>query len=212
MKHITISKMLSHAASHHLHEVTSKFFMCLMEISKVDRVLSRYRSVSRKRQADMNDMGMKRGATANVTNRQIQNKDVSWAMQVHEQRTLCNTERVKRWLSWNSMSDVQHFTSAVYLCVRDTHLSPPTTGKSRCFMCRDSWYPTSARPPTTERLQCVQTLMARSTSSSVVTDKSRYHTFHFPHVRSRPKLCWLDIVKRHRVTSRCGRRSDKGKV
>ena len=33
----------------------------------VDRVRSRYQSVSRKRQADMDDMGMKRGATANVT-------------------------------------------------------------------------------------------------------------------------------------------------
>ena len=34
----------------------------------VDRVRSRYQSVSRKRQADMDDMVMKRGATANVTN------------------------------------------------------------------------------------------------------------------------------------------------
>ena len=34
----------------------------------VDRVRSQYQSVSRKRQADMDDMEMNRGATANVTN------------------------------------------------------------------------------------------------------------------------------------------------
>ena len=33
----------------------------------------------------------------------------------------------QRWLSWHSMSDVQHFTSAVYPCVGDTQLSPTST-------------------------------------------------------------------------------------
>ena len=49
----------------------------VMEISQVDRVRSLCQSVSRKRQADMDDMGMKRGAATNVTNRHRQNMDVS---------------------------------------------------------------------------------------------------------------------------------------
>ena len=36
----------------------------------------------------------------------------------------------KRWHSWHSVSDIQHFTSAVSLCVRDTQLSPPSTGSA----------------------------------------------------------------------------------
>ena len=48
-----------------------------MEISKVDRVRGQYQPASRKRQADMDDMVMKRGATTNVTNRQMQTKDVT---------------------------------------------------------------------------------------------------------------------------------------
>ena len=44
---------------------------------QVGRVRSRYQSVSRKRQADMDDMVMKRGAATYETNRQRQNKDVS---------------------------------------------------------------------------------------------------------------------------------------
>ena len=48
-----------------------------MELSNVHRVHSQYQSVARKRQADMDDMVMKRGAATNVTNRQRQNKDVS---------------------------------------------------------------------------------------------------------------------------------------
>ena len=50
---------------------------CQMEISKVDRVRSHYQPVSRKREADMDDMAMKRGAATNVTNRQMQNKYVT---------------------------------------------------------------------------------------------------------------------------------------
>ena len=50
-----------------------------MEIFKVVRVRSQYQSVSRKRQADMDDTGMKRGAATNVTNRQKQGCDLSHA-------------------------------------------------------------------------------------------------------------------------------------
>ena len=48
-----------------------------MEVSKVNRVRSQYQPVSRKRQADMDDMAMTRGAATNVTNRRVQNKDMT---------------------------------------------------------------------------------------------------------------------------------------
>ena len=124
--------------------------------------------------------------------------------------------------SWHSMSGVQHFTSAVYTCVRET---PSTTGRNRCFTFRD-------KPPTDSSLR-VETLVVlhdcetihhrdvaarpdahgtpceKRSTDPAVTDKTRYHTFHSPRVRSSPKLCWLEKVKRHRDTSRCGQRSDR---
>ena len=47
---------------------------CKLRLRQVDCVRSRYQSVSRKRQADMDGMGMKRDATANVTNRQMRRR------------------------------------------------------------------------------------------------------------------------------------------
>ena len=47
---------------------------CYMEISTVDRVRSQPQSVSRKRQADMDDKEMKRVAATNMTNRQMQTR------------------------------------------------------------------------------------------------------------------------------------------
>ena len=41
---------------------------------QVNRVRGRYQSVSRKRQADMAEMWMTRGATANVTHRQLRTR------------------------------------------------------------------------------------------------------------------------------------------
>ena len=64
--------------------------------------------------------------------------------------------------------------------------------QNRIHMSKLSWCSTSARP---------------SSASPFVTDMTRDHTFNSPH--SRPNLCWLEKVKRHRDTSRCGQRSER---
>ena len=55
--------------------------------AEVDRVRSQYQSASRKRQAHMDDMKMKRGAANTRDKTSNANKDVTLAMQMHAQGT-----------------------------------------------------------------------------------------------------------------------------